>query len=78
MTFKEFIQLDELDGQFGSVTANHGPLQLIKAQIKMCQPVTGKGSSVSRFMKGGGSKLPARPAKISSVNGPLTKPTFLK
>jgi hypothetical protein len=78
MTFKEFLQLDELDGQYGSVKAHQGPLQLIQAITKMVTLPKGAGSSVSRLMKAGGGALPARPAKISSVNGPLTKPTFLK
>ncbi len=77
MRFKEFLNLDELAGQFGSVTAAHGPLQIIKTQAKMCKPVRGKGSSVSRMMSSGGIS-PARPAKMSSLNGPLTKPTLLK
>jgi hypothetical protein len=78
VTFKEFLQLDELDGQFGAVKANHGPLQLIQAVAKMCKPVRGKGSSVSRSFNAGGKISPARPAKITSVSGPLTTPTFLK
>lgn len=76
MTFKEFFYLSE--GQYGSVQANHGPLQLIKTQVKMCQPVKGKGSTISRMLKSAGGVLPSRPAKISSVNGPMTNPTILK
>lgn len=76
MKFKEFIQ--DLEEQYGSVTANNGPLQLIKAQAKMCKPVTGKGTSISRMMKSGGGFLPSRPAKMTTVNGPMTKPTILK
>jgi hypothetical protein len=78
MTFKEFLQMDELDGQFGNVKAHHGPLGIIKAQSKLVKPVRGHGTTVSRAMKAGGSPLPARPAKITSVHGPLTHPTFLK
>jgi hypothetical protein len=78
MTFKEFLQLDELEGLYGGVKSNTGPLQLIKIQAKLVKPVRGKGSSVSRMLKAGGGLLPARPQKIASVNGPLTKPTFLK
>lgn len=76
MTFKEFLAMDE--GQYGTVRANHGPLQLIQAMTKMAKPVTGKGTSVSRMFNAGGGPGPARPAKITSVSGPLTSPTFLK
>jgi hypothetical protein len=70
MTFKEFLELE--------ASINQGPLQLIKTQIKLCQPVKDKGSSISRMAKAGGGVLPARPAKIASLKGPLTSPTLLK
>jgi hypothetical protein len=75
MTFKEFLNME---GQYGSVKANNGPLQLIKTMAKLAKPVTNKGTSVSRMFHAGGGVGPARPAKITSVSGPLTSPTFLK
>lgn len=78
MTFKEFLQLDELEGQFGAVKAHNGPLNLIQAMSKMCKPVRGKGSSVSRMFSAGNVSNPARPPKITSVSGPLTKPSVMK
>lgn len=77
MRFREFMQLDELVGQFGTVKAHQGPLQLVKALTKMVTLPRGKGSSVSRLSMASGIS-PARPAKITSVSGPLTNPTFLK
>lgn len=74
MTFRQFMQLDELMGQYGSVKIQDGPLDL----IKQCKPVKGKGSSVSRMFNAGKNKNPARPARITTVNGPMTKPTLLK
>lgn len=78
MTFKQFLKLDELEGQYGSPKAHHGPLGLIQAQAKMIRPVRGKGSSVSRMWNAGGGVSPSRPAKITKVNGPMTSPTLLK
>lgn len=78
MTFRDFLRLHELAGQFGDVKAHHGPLQLIKQQAKMVRPVRGKGSTVGRMLSAGGPTSPARPAKITSVHGPLTHPSFLK
>lgn len=76
MTFKEFLQLDELEGAFGSVKSHSGPLEFIKAQAKFCKPVRGKGTTISRMMKAGGGVRPPNPPKITSVTGPLTHPTL--
>jgi len=78
MTFKEFMELDELFGLYGGVKTHHGPLGLIKSQAKMCQAVKGKGTSVSRAMSAGKVNNPARPARLTTVNGPITKPSLLK
>jgi hypothetical protein len=49
MTFKEFLNME---GQYGSVKANNGPLQLIKTMAKLAKPVTNKGTpSVECFMR---------------------------
>lgn len=76
MRFKDFISMHE--GQYGSVMANHGPLQLIKTMAKMAKPVRGRGTSVSRMYNAGGGFKPARPSKVVSINGPLTSPSLLK
>jgi hypothetical protein len=78
MTFKEFLKLDELEGQFGAVKAHAGPLDLIHKQVKMCKPVKGHGSTISRIMQSFASASPARPPKITSIKGPLTQPSVLK
>jgi hypothetical protein len=78
MTFKEFLQFDELEGQFGPVKANNGPLNLIMAKIKMSKPLKGRGSTITRIMAQMKANSPARPPKITSIKGPLTKPTLLK
>lgn len=72
MTFKEF-----LESQYGSVSMNNGPLQLIKSVAKMAKPVRKKGTSVGRMQSAGGI-MPARPVKISSLNGPLTSKSLIK
>lgn len=78
MTFREFMQLDELEGHYGDVKANVGPLGLINQMIKLAKPVKGKGSSVSRMFNAGKVASPARPPKITSVKGPMTSPSVLK
>jgi hypothetical protein len=75
MTFKEFLQLDELEGQFGAVKTHAGPLQLIKTMTKMAQMPKQSGSPVKRAVSG--SLGPARPVKVTTVNGPMTKPSIL-
>ena len=75
MTFKDFLQQDETS----KVQSHNGPLQLIKAQIKMSKPVTGAGSTVGRIMSKALSGIgPARAVKITSVSGPMTSPSLLK
>jgi hypothetical protein len=74
MTFKEFLQCE---GEFGTVKANNGPLQLIKSMVKLAQPVRGKGTSVGRMQSAGGGLGPAQPPKITKVSGPMTKPSIL-
>lgn len=75
MTFREFLKLDELIGQFGEPKTHVGPLQLIQARTKMVRVPKNR---ISAMMSAGGPTSPARPPKISSVHGPLTHPTFLK
>ena len=67
MKFREFLNMGT------SAKINSGPLDL----IKMCKPVKGKGTSVSRMFNAGKAKNPAMPAKITTVNGPMTKPSIL-
>jgi hypothetical protein len=75
MTFREFLKMDELVGQYGEPKTHSGPLQLIQARTKMVKVPKNR---ISQMMSAGGPTSPARPVKVSSVHGPLTSPTVLK
>lgn len=78
MRFKEFLQL-ELDGLFGNIKTASGNLGIIQSQIKDCQTVKGKGTSVGRMMSSGPKvTTPARPAGLNSHKKPMTIPSLLK
>lgn len=73
MTFKEFIQFDELQGQYGNVGAVQGPMGIHMAMKRLHTPVKKKGTtSVSRAMSAGYFKSPSRPAVLSPPNKPTT------
>jgi hypothetical protein len=68
MRFKQFLQL-ELDGLFGNTNSNLG---LIKSQIKDCQPIKGKGTTVKRMSSVTKPSMPARPSGLISLKKPMT------
>jgi|694.fasta_scaffold08426_21 hypothetical protein len=71
MTFKEFIQIDELQGQYGNVQAVQGPLGIHSALKQLHTPVKKKGTTtVSRAMSAGKFRSPSRPAILSAPNSP--------
>lgn len=71
MTFKEFIQMHELQGQYGNVKAVQGPMGIHLALKRMHTPVKKPGTtSVSRAFHAGKYKSPSRPAIVSGPNSP--------
>jgi hypothetical protein len=79
MKFKDFIQLDELVGQYGNVKAVSSPLGIHKATKKSLIP-TGDSrgrSSVSRLLSAGKFRSPSRPSGLVALNKPMTIPSSL-
>lgn len=71
MTFKEFIQINELQGQYGNVKAVQGPMGVHLSLKRMHTPVKKKGTtSVSRALSAGKFRSPSRPAIVSGPNSP--------
>lgn len=78
MTFKEFIQLDELNGLYGNVPALRGPMGVHSAIKKSHVPATRKGTtSVGRALSAGKFRSPSRPAVLEAPNKPGTIPSVL-
>lgn len=78
MNFKEFIQIDELQGMYGQVKAVSSPLGIHQGLKKMHVPVKKPGTTtVGRALSAGKFRSPSRPAMLTSPNSPITLPSVL-
>jgi hypothetical protein len=73
MTFKEFLQIDELHGAYGSVKHVQGPLGIHLALKKIIVPkCRSKGASrVKKALVAGKVTSPSRPTVLTFSNRPM-------
>lgn len=73
MSFKEFINLDELVGSYGSVKHIQGPLGIHLSSKKMLVPkCRSKGPSrVRKALAAGKITSPSRPSVLTFPNRPM-------
>jgi hypothetical protein len=80
MKFKQFIQLDELMGQYGSVKNVQGPMGIHGALKRLhVQPIQDGGPSrVRRSLAAGKCRNPNRPARLTRPGTPMVVPSVLE
>lgn len=81
MTFKEFLQNEELKGIYGPVAkVGGGENNLFKIATKDVKSPLGRGDAIKKMMSAGPKvSKPARPAGPGSgPNKPMTIPSVLK